>query len=81
MQLSGWRDRAWQMLQLSPGAEVRLVDTDLTYTTKQGNDVKYIKVQLDPPYGPIGFVASNYLDYQHPKKLKDIEHVERKRVV
>lgn len=50
---------------LPPQSTVRLIDEYVYHVeTKNGEKVRYAKVQLNPPGGPVGYISVNNLDWR-----------------
>ena len=54
-----------KMAVLDPNTVVQVVDANIMQIeTSDGGKVNYIKVRLNPPEGPIGYVAQNHVNFQ-----------------
>lgn len=56
-----------QMMVLPKGTAVKLLGLTTHHVeTEKGRKADYIRVQLNPPDGPIGYVAAEYVDFKKP---------------
>lgn len=61
-----------KMAVLDPNTVVQVVDANIMQIeTSDGGKVNYIKVRLNPPDGPIGYVAQNHVNFQ--KKILGLD--------
>lgn len=61
-----------QMIVLSPKSHVQVMDTNvMQIETSGGGKVNYLKVRLNPPNGPIGYIAQNNVDFK--KRVMDAD--------
>jgi|GEM_PF-4533663 len=64
-----------KITSLPPNTELQIVDTNVMQVeTSDGQKVNYIKVRLNPPDGPIGYVAQNHVNFT--KRIMNLDEKE-----
>lgn len=61
-----------RIMTLPPNTVLQILDTNvMSVETSDGKKVNYLKVRMNPPDGPVGYVSQNHINFQ--KQIVDLD--------